>query len=166
MTQSAILTASDGEDADEFGASVALSGNTVTVGAPFHDGTGAAYVFVEPATGWTDMSETAELSASDETSGEYFFGVSVATTGQTVIVGAPGTGSSMNPLLGAAYIYAKPKGGWTTTSTFNAQLASSDEALNDFFGFSVAVGSSTAAIGAPHTAGSNTSQGTAYVFGP
>jgi hypothetical protein len=72
MTQSAILTASDGEDADEFGASVALSGNTVTVGAPFHDGTGAAYVFVEPATGWTDMSETAELSASDETSGEYF----------------------------------------------------------------------------------------------
>lgn len=44
-TQQAELTASDGAAGDYFGLYVAVDGPTVLVGAPFHAGTGAAYVF-------------------------------------------------------------------------------------------------------------------------
>ena len=80
-TETAKLTASDGEKGDEFGFSVAVSGNIVVVGARGDDidvdGTvetnvGSAYVFVKPTTsnGWADWddsmdSETAKLTASD-----------------------------------------------------------------------------------------------------
>src|SRR5215472_2392226 len=57
------LTASDGVANDLFGYWLAVSGSTAVVGAPGHNGnTGAAYVFVHTATGW---SQQAELTASD-----------------------------------------------------------------------------------------------------
>jgi hypothetical protein len=48
---------------------VAISGNTIVAGAPQHTVgansiQGAAHVFVEPATGWVDDTQTSELSAS------------------------------------------------------------------------------------------------------
>ncbi|MCX8072216.1 MAG: FG-GAP repeat protein [Candidatus Binatia bacterium] len=47
------LTASNGQEGDEFGFAVAVSGNTVVIGAPFKDSsTGAVYIFEEPASGW------------------------------------------------------------------------------------------------------------------
>ncbi len=48
-TQQAELTPSDGAAGDYFGLYVAVSGPTVLVGAPFHAGTGAAYVFTHAA---------------------------------------------------------------------------------------------------------------------
>lgn len=53
LRQLAELTASDsGGAVDAFGWAIAMSGNTVVVGAPFaHSGAGAAYVFVMPASG-------------------------------------------------------------------------------------------------------------------
>jgi hypothetical protein len=51
--QQAKLTASDGAAYDEFGASVAISGDTVVVGAVFGNADqGSAYVFVKPTGGW------------------------------------------------------------------------------------------------------------------
>lgn len=77
MTQVAKLTSSD--NGEGFGISVAISGNTIVVGAANtsnFNGTGtspgAAYVFVEPAGGWTDMTETAKLTASDGQPGDAF----------------------------------------------------------------------------------------------
>ena len=68
--QLAELMASDGAPTDDFGVSVAASGNTVVVGAP--DATvgsnayeGAAYVFVKPPTGWTNMTQVAKLTPSN-----------------------------------------------------------------------------------------------------
>src|SRR5208282_1332497 len=53
ITQKAKLTNSDSTEGDGFGFSVALSGDTVAVGAPYapdnNENSGAAYVFVRPA---------------------------------------------------------------------------------------------------------------------
>ena len=79
-TQTAKLTASDVLMTDSFGESVSISRSTVAVGAPqFETGPGKAYVFVQPATGWADMTQTAELTASDaQTEFEVGFSVSVS----------------------------------------------------------------------------------------
>ena len=96
-SQVAKLTASDGDTSDEFGYSVAVSGETVVVGAHLDDHTdgdgdtdddeGAAYVFTKPFTGWADMTQTAKLTAFGAAASDEF-GISVAVDGNTVLVGA------------------------------------------------------------------------------
>src|SRR5215469_1871419 len=74
FTQLATLTPSDINGAASwFGFTVAISGNAAVVGAPFaNNNAGAVYVFVKPASGWADMTQTAELSPSDGTTGIEF----------------------------------------------------------------------------------------------
>lgn len=82
------LTASDPAIGDNFGTSVALSGHTAVVGAPFDDdgitNSGSAYVFVRSGTSW---SEQAKLIAGDADAGDNF-GRSVAVSDDTAVVGA------------------------------------------------------------------------------
>src|SRR4051812_31098413 len=66
----ALLTASDGSGNEALGNSVAVSGDTAVASAIGHKvgdhaQQGAAYVFVKPAAGWKDGTQTAELTASD-----------------------------------------------------------------------------------------------------
>ena len=87
-TETAKLTASDGENDDAFGYSVAVDGEIVVVGAYGRGGTtGAAYVFAKPGAGWADGNETATLTASNGAAGDYF-GNSVAIDANTIVVGA------------------------------------------------------------------------------
>jgi hypothetical protein len=110
--QRAKLVAGDGAAGDYFGYSVAISGDTVAVGAQWDDDKGAnsgsAYIFTRDVAasltaGWT---QRAKLVAGDGAAGDYL-GVSVAICGDTVAVGAVGVyrdddkGSS-----GSAYIFA------------------------------------------------------------
>ena len=95
------LVASDAEANDYFGGSVAISGDTVVVGAPYGisggSSVGAAYVFVRNGTSW---SQQGKLVAGDaQVDGR--FGCSVAVSGDTVVVGASGEGS----YAGAAYVF-------------------------------------------------------------
>ncbi len=156
------LTASDVGRYDNFGVSTAISGNTVIVGAPGHNaGVGAAYIFVKPATGWTSMTQTAELTSSDATPNGAL-GTSVAISGGTAIVGAPG--SFQNELQGAVYQYAMPAGGWAN-ATETAKIVSFDGQPQDLFGNSVALNGTTAVIGAPlHPVNGNSEEGAVYVF--
>jgi hypothetical protein len=170
-TETAELTASDtNPGSDQLGTSVAVSGNTVVVGAPFHTvgsvfEAGAAYVYVMPAGGWTSMAQTAELSSSDDSGGEYF-GISVGISEGTIVVGAPQHQTGQFSDSGAAYVYTEPSGGWTNM-TQTAELNASDPDTRDSLGTSVAVSGSTVVAGAQlHTVGSNLRQGAAYVFGP
>ncbi|QPV64466.1 FG-GAP repeat protein [Halosimplex litoreum] len=92
-TQVATLVASDGDDGDEFGASVALSGDRAVVGAPsdedpYGDRAGSAYAFTRSDGEW---AEVAKLVAADGTVGDAF-GFSVALAGETALVGAPNSG--------------------------------------------------------------------------
>jgi len=161
--QQAELTASDGAAFDEFGSSVAVSGSTAVIGAAWrtvgsNQYQGAVYVFVESGGTW---SEQAELTASDGGSNNYF-GFSVALSGSTIMVGAPGhptTGS--NVAQGAAYVFVQSGSTWVQ----QAELTASDGMAYDQLGSSVAVSGSTVVAGAPcHMVGSNTCQGAAYVF--
>ncbi|NOQ79548.1 MAG: hypothetical protein GQ546_09130, partial [Gammaproteobacteria bacterium] len=103
-TESAKLTASDSTKYDSFGKGVAISGDTVIVGASRDDDTGensgSAYLFEKHVSeGWISATET-KLTASDGTAGDNF-GYSVALNGETAIVGARGDNSDS----GSAYIF-------------------------------------------------------------
>jgi hypothetical protein len=159
IVQLAELTASDGTTSDAFGSSIAISGNTVVAGAP--SGTnlgGAAYVFVEPATGWANMTQTAKLTLPEgQTRGA--LGSSVAISGNTIVVGAPGVNTGGHVDQGAVYIYVEPPGGWTDM-TPTAELTAFDGQADDLFGGSVAISNGTVVVGAPAI----TVPGMAYVF--
>src|SRR5207247_699415 len=110
-TETAKLTASDGAARDFFGESVAISPDTIvvgadsaTVGSNLHQG--AAYVFVKPATGWTTATQTAKLTASDGATDDDL-GFSVAVSGDTVVAGAPGVNEGANSFHGAAYVFGQ-----------------------------------------------------------
>jgi hypothetical protein len=160
MTQTATLTSSDAAEEDQFAYTVAVSGDTVIVGAAVANGGGEAYVFEEPPNGWVDMTETAKLTASDE-GREDGFGNAVAIDRGIVAIG-----SSFNNLTGAVYVYLKPKSGWKTTSRYNAKLTGNDGSYEEF-GKSVAISGHAVVVGSPfETIDGYIGQGTAYVFYP
>jgi hypothetical protein len=147
--QAAELVGSDTAANDDFGWSVAASGGTIVVGAPGHGSGGRAYVFAKAATG---SQQAAELIGSD-TAAKDTFGYSVAVSGSTIVVGAPGHGSG----AGAAYVFSDGATGWQQA----AKLVGPGTAAGEGFGFSVAVSGSTIVVGAPdHGSGA----GAAYVF--
>jgi hypothetical protein len=171
MTQVAQLTSSD--NAAGFGTSIAISGNTIVVGAaevsnfdgkrsePPSTSPGAAYVFVEPSAGWSDMTESARLSASDGRPGDAF-GSSVSISGNTIAVGAVfAEDSSGNSFAGKAYVFKRPSNGWNGNLKQTAELTASDSELLNYMGASIAVSGSTVVAGAY---GHNNFQGAAYVF--
>src|SRR5262245_55319949 len=167
FAQQAKLTASDGAAEDFFGFSVAISGDTVVVGAFSADSPnmdqGAAYIFVRDATttppSWTQQ---AKLTASDGAAIDAF-GTSVVIDGDTVVVGAPGA-DAPNIDQGAAYIFVRDA---TTTPpcwSQKAKLTARDGAAIDSFGFSVAIDGDTVVVGAPNADAPNIDPGAAYIF--
>jgi hypothetical protein len=152
------LTAADAAAADEFGHSVALSGDTAVVGA-WHKTVlaqataGAAYVFVRSGTVWSQQQELSQASPAVADA----FGTSVAVSTDTALVGAPGTAAS----TGAAYVFVRSGTVWSQ----QAALTAADSAAGDLFGSSVALDTNSAIIGAPfHVVGSAGAAGVAYTF--
>jgi len=163
-TQAAELSASDsGGILDYLGCSVAISGNTVVAGSFGHNNfQGSAYVYVKPAGGWTDMTETAELTTSNGKGGDNL-GFSVAISGDTLVAGAPGAFN----YFGAAYVFVKPANGWATTSNFTAGLGAPDAVQFDSFGQSAAINENGKVIvvgGPAANIGNNLEQGAAYAY--
>ena len=153
-TQSAELNSSDGGEGDNFGQSVALNGNMILVGAPYHSSElGAAYVFTFNGTAW---SQSAELSPSNG-SATGLFGTSVALSGTIALVGSIEQYVYPPGVYGAAYVFAENGANWTQ----NAELTVSSEQPNAQLGRSVALLGSTAMVGAPF---GTTSGGVVYVF--
>ncbi len=165
MTETAKLTASDAEAMDELGISVAVSGEVVVVGTQFETsggpGAGAAYVFERPERGWTDMTETAKLTASDAAEQDRF-GYSVSVNGEVVAVGAWGDDDGGDK-TGAIYVFEKPSSGWAN-ATETAKLHASDAAPGDHLGWSVAISEDVVVGGAPADNFDGVGSGAAYVF--
>lgn len=168
------LTAGDSASGDHFGASVAVSGDTVLVGAYLKnfdntDGldTGAAYLFGRNQNGADAWGQTSKLVASDSDAGDRF-GLSVAMSGGFLIVGAylenhdtNGDGSEeLN--AGAAYIFeASQDGSWREVQ----KVTATDGAAGDNFAFSVAVSGHVVGVGVPlddNAAGENA--GMVYIY--
>ncbi len=139
-----------------FGNSVAVSGNTVVVGAPNADGgevdLGAAYVF--------DLTNggVAPRTLNGPASGSALFGVSVAVWEDTIVVGASGADDDAAN-AGAAYVFD------ATAGAHHFTLVSPEPQQNAFFGSSAAVSADTVVVGAPSQDGaSGRDSGAAYVF--
>ncbi|HYU36170.1 MAG TPA: FG-GAP repeat protein [Thermoanaerobaculia bacterium] len=153
------LLAPDAESYDGFGASIAISGDTIAVGAPYSDSTpsrrrtGATYVFVRQGTSWSML---VKLLASDgQTNDE--LGRSVALSGDTLVAGAP-----YRVPAGAVYTFQRSGSSWVE----QARIPNPDGGFERAFGESVALSGGTLAVGAPpplnHLA---LDVGVAYVFG-
>ncbi len=167
VAQQAYLKASNTDPGDQFGHSVAVSGDTVVIGAPGEQSTatgvngdqssnhwtsaGAAYVFVRNGATW---SQQAYLKSSN-TGYDDHFGHSVAVDGDLIVVGAPhedsgATGVNGNQLdesksrSGAAYAFVRHGTTWSQ----QAYLKASNTGHGDFFGYSVAVSGNTVVVGA------------------
>jgi FG-GAP repeat protein len=164
IRQHAKLVASDGFSLDEFGSSVAESGDTVVVGASLagapSGGPGAAYVFVKPATGWYGtITESAKLTASDAVD-QADFGAAVGISGNTIVVGAYQSNNSE----GEAYVFVRSANGWSGQLTENAKLVASDGQLADLLGLSVAISGDVIVAAAPQANVTVQVQGASYVF--
>ena len=163
-TQSAAqLTPSDSADGDLFGASLAVDGGTLVVGAlQKNNGAtffqGAAYVFTGAGANWTQQAKL----LADDGGFARFFGYSVAVSGETAVVGSPGqAGTSSDSGRGSAYVYTRTGGAWTQQQ----KLLASDGAAGDAFGFSVGVSGETAVVGARlDTVNGVGGQGSVYVY--
>ncbi len=153
-----VLTSPNVDAYGEFGSSVAISGTTVVVGAPYETASGFssaghAYVF-RASTGALVSTLT---SPNAQANGR--FGISVAVSGPTVVVGAPFETVAGQTLAGHAYALKARSGALVST------LTSPNAQPDGRFGASVAISGSTAVIGAPdESASGEDSAGNAYAF--
>ncbi|MCB1091602.1 MAG: FG-GAP repeat protein, partial [Verrucomicrobiae bacterium] len=165
--QQAYLKASNSGMLDGFGAAVAISGDTIVVGAPGEDSaatgvngdeldntagsSGAVYVFVRSGNQW---SQQAYLKASNTEDSDQF-GLSVGISGETVVVGAEmedGGAGGINgddtdnnmSVAGAAYVFVRSRGKWSQ----QAYLKAAVPGIGDHFGHQVAISGESIIVGA------------------
>ena len=151
FAQHAYAKASNTDQDDVFGSALALSGDTLVVGAPGEtsnatgvDGNqnddtlldaGAAYVFVRDSSGvWTQQ---AYLKASNTRAG-HLFGSSVAISGNTVTIGAPGEasldgtqGDISGTDVGAVYVFVRSGTTWSQQAYLKASNADTNDRFSD-----------------------------------
>ncbi len=170
-TQQAYLKASNTNAFDYFGSSVAISGDTLVVGADGEtsnatgvngnqadnsaQSAGAAYVFTRNGSTWTQQ---AYLKASNtRVDSLASFGESVALSGNTLIIGSSSedsystgvngdqtnTSNSQGWGSGAAYIFSRHNSTWTQQDYLKASNAGDF----DHFGESVAISGTSIAVG-------------------
>jgi hypothetical protein len=194
--QKAYLKAPNTDVGDYFGYSVAISGDTIVVGAPSEDsnstqvcnefassgcdnaggngpnnngasGAGAAYVFERDGSG--NWQQKAYLKAPNAEASDYF-GISVAISGDTIVVGAyqedsqsaavcnnlgmcGGLGNNLTGEAGAAYVFERDgSGAWNQKAYLKAPYTHT----NYEFGTSVAISGDTIVVGASQEASNST----------
>lgn len=142
---------------DSFGASMAIAGDTLVVGAPLSDrfgsNSGAAFVYRRGFFGWVLV---AALRANNAEAGDSFGGT-VAIDGDTIVVGAPeessaatgvngvspGPEDNARPASGAVYVFRRSGMAWIQ----EAYVKASNTDANDRFGDTVAISGDTIAVG-------------------
>ena len=169
-----ILRASDAEKYDDFGISVAISGDYAIVGAYGEDtgaGTGynagAAYIFERDNGVWgisvdsTTCNETTILKASNAELGD-LFGNSVSIDGTYAIIGAKYEDTTY-PVSGAAYIFEREPtdGSWNQVPTI---LKASTPMTYSYFGQSVSISGTYAIVGTNYATNYPNNGGVAYIF--
>ncbi|MEE4329997.1 MAG: hypothetical protein V2J10_03965, partial [Wenzhouxiangella sp.] len=157
-SESAKLTASDGNAFDNFGFSASLASDRALIGAfgddiGTSDDQGSAYIFDFVSGSW---SQSQKISAGDGAPGDEF-GFSVSLDGDRALIGALSDDASR----GSAYVFDLVSGNWAESQ----KLIASGGGSFDHFGFSVSLRGDRVLIGAPDADGPvNSTQGAAYVF--
>lgn len=172
------VVALDRSSTDNFGISVAISGDHAIVGAWFTDGNavggspvnnaGAAYIFHWNGAEWVQQQK---IVASDRTTHDEF-GVGVAIDGDYAVVGAKndghgvGWGGTTVMMAGSAYIFKRTDGVWVEQQ----KIVASDRNPGDQFGNFVAISGEYVIVSAHGNnldeQGGNviTNAGAAYIF--
>lgn len=162
------IKASNAQDRDQFGISIDLSGNTLVVGAPGESSvgtgvnsatqadntrgaSGAAYVFVRTAGDAGTWSQQAYVKASNTGAGDDF-GISVAVSADTMVVGAYNENSAIGGIntpgaqtnegasrAGAVYVFTRTGTTWTQ----QAYIKAPTPVTNEYFGQRVALDGDT-----------------------
>ncbi|MDX2089290.1 MAG: cadherin-like beta sandwich domain-containing protein [Kofleriaceae bacterium] len=168
---------------DRFGGAIAISGDTMVVGASGESSaatgvggdetnnsaaaSGAVYVFVRSETGW---SQQAYLKASNTDAGDYF-GSAVALDGDTLVVGALGEDSASATIdgnqadnslgdAGAVYVFERTGTTWAQT----AYLKSPNPSRYGYFGASLGLENDRLAVGAYYEWVGSARTGAVYVL--
>jgi len=156
VAQEQKLTAADAAAFDQFGFSMALSGDTAVIGAlGDNSNAGSAYVLIRSAVSPHTWAEQAKLTALDAGSGD-LLGLTVDIDGDTAVVGAPGD----NGGSGSAYVFVRSGSTWSQQQ----RLTTSPIATDAGFGGSVSISGNTVVIGAYATDDVPFNSGSAYVF--
>ena len=153
------LTASDGDEGDSFGFSVAIEGDIAVVSGHGNDGgfftsdnAGSAYVFRRVGDFWI---EEVKLTASDA-EGNELFGRPVAIDSNRIAIVA----TQDNDFKGSVYVFEYIDEEWIET----AYLVGSDSEPGDYFGYSIDIGSDRIVIGAIQDDDDGSNSGSVYVF--
>ncbi len=159
-SESQILTPIDGNNDDQFGVSVSLSGSRLFIGANKDDdaATDAGVVFVYNFDG-VSWQFSQKITADDVMPG-YKFGGSLSVSGNRALIGYDWAGEDVNITAGAAYIFEFNNNTWSQT----ASLFASDADEFDNFGVSVSLDGTRALIGNSHNDDAGSDSGSAYIF--
>ena len=164
-SQTAKRTAADGAAEDLFGSAVAVSGDTIVVGAYQNDengpNSGSAYVFTRNEGGMNNWGQTAKITATDGATDDQF-GYAVAVSGDTIVVGARWD-NDHGVDSGSAYVFTRNEGGpdnWGQTT----KITVTDGAGEDEFGYAIAVSGDAVVVGARYDDDNGEDSGSAYIF--
>ena len=151
--QDAKLVASDGTYQDQFGASVAVRGNVIAVGAPLVDVTaskpdsGAVYVFRHDGASWVELAKLERTTDPNNVVAYARLGSSISVGDSVIAAGACGGrgDSPTDPVSGSVSVFRYISGAWTEQD----HLLPSDGEAYDNFGSAVAISGDVIAVGAP-----------------
>ena len=155
------LTASDAQYDDRFGSSVAMSDDTIVIGALRDDhgssaNSGSAYVYTRAEAEWVESQKLISGTPGEERQ----FGSSVCVCRNHMMIGAPRDTPLGLANAGCGYFYTQSAGTWRSVDTVWA----SDARAGNLFG-EVAVHGRTAVVGARLADHSDLiDPGAAYVF--
>ncbi|HAI57744.1 MAG TPA: hypothetical protein DCM04_07360 [Saprospirales bacterium] len=159
-SQEALLLPAGGNALDKIGERVAISGDTVMLGAPLDDDTatdsGAAYIYTRSGSSWTLEQK---LKASDAQANDGDNTTAFAISGDTAVIGLQDEDTTA---LAAGSIYVFTRSG--TTWTEQQKIQASDAAENDRFGVSVGIDGDTIVVGAHYEDDTASNAGSIYVF--
>ncbi|MFT5462985.1 MAG: PKD repeat protein [Planctomycetota bacterium] len=161
-SQSQKLVASDAEETEEFGSSIAVNGTRLIVGCNKENeaaltAAGAVYVFDYDGTNWL---ETAKIVPSLRHNGQSF-GASVDIEGDRIVVGADENDTlGGTTRAGALWIYEFDGINWNEV----AKLEASDAQMDDLLGTGCALQGDFIVGGAIGEDSADTNGGAAYLF--
>jgi len=150
---------------DLFGASLALAGTTLVIGAPGIDtpqiDAGAAYAFDLVAGAWTPRGSVSFDTVRGARAGT---DVAVSADGLVIAVGAPGHGAAVNENSGGVFAVRRASTDVGFVSTTASLLVSEESAPSTYFGSSVAIDGPRLLVGAPLVGASPNTFGRGYLF--
>ncbi len=152
------LYASDAEENDQFGCSVAISGDMALVGAMYEDtranNAGAVYAYYYNGADWIEQ----KLMASDGEANNRF-GICLDFDADTAVIGAPYRSETGNS-SGVIYTFTRSGNSWTQ----DEKLYPADGNVYDYFGFSVSISGNWIAAGSTGNDQAGNVSGAVYFY--